>query len=35
MAGILAVLGASMALRLALPVLLGRFADDALGGATT
>jgi ATP-binding cassette subfamily B protein len=35
MAGILAVLGASMALRLALPVLLGWFADDALGGATT
>ena len=35
MAGILAVLGAAMALRLALPVLLGRFADDALGGATT
>ncbi len=35
MAGILAILGGSMALRLALPVLLGRFADDALGGAPT
>ena len=35
MAGILAILGGVMALRLALPVLLGRFADDALGGAST
>ncbi|HEX5946507.1 MAG TPA: ABC transporter ATP-binding protein [Acidimicrobiales bacterium] len=32
MAGILAILGAAMALRLALPLLLGRFADDALAG---
>jgi ABC-type multidrug transport system fused ATPase/permease subunit len=30
--GVLAVLGASMALRLSLPLLLGRFADDALAG---
>ncbi len=35
MAGILAVLGTAMALRLTLPLLLGRFADDALAGATT
>ncbi|MGH9233644.1 MAG: ABC transporter ATP-binding protein, partial [Acidimicrobiales bacterium] len=35
MAGILAVLGAAMALRLTLPLLLGRFADDALAGETT
>ena len=35
LAGILAVLGVAMALRLALPVLLGHFADEALGGATT
>jgi ABC-type multidrug transport system fused ATPase/permease subunit len=35
MTGILAILGGSMALRLVLPVLLGRFADDALGGAST
>jgi len=32
LAGVLAVLGASMALRLSLPLLLGRFADDALAG---
>ena len=32
MAGILAILGAAMVLRLALPLLLGRFADDALDG---
>lgn len=32
---ILAVLGAAMGLRLVLPVLLGRFADDALAGAPT
>ena len=35
MAGILAILGVAMALRLALPLLLGRFADDALGGEPT
>jgi ATP-binding cassette subfamily B protein len=35
MAGILAVLGGAMALRLALPLLLGRFADDAIGGEPT
>jgi ATP-binding cassette, subfamily B, bacterial len=35
MAGILAVLGTAMALRLALPLLLGRFADDAIGGEPT
>ncbi len=35
MAGILAILGAAMALRLALPLLLGRFADDAIGGEPT
>jgi ABC-type multidrug transport system fused ATPase/permease subunit len=35
MAGILAVLGTAMALRLTLPLVLGRFADDALAGATT
>jgi ATP-binding cassette, subfamily B, bacterial len=33
LAGVLAVLGASMALRLSLPLLLGRFADDALAGS--
>jgi len=32
LAGVLAVLGASMVLRLSLPLLLGRFADDALAG---
>jgi ABC-type multidrug transport system fused ATPase/permease subunit len=32
LAGVLAALGASMALRLSLPLLLGRFADDALAG---
>jgi len=32
LAGVLAVLGASMALRLSLPLLLGRFADDAIAG---
>jgi ABC-type multidrug transport system fused ATPase/permease subunit len=32
LAGVLAVLGASMALRLCLPLLLGRFADDAIDG---
>jgi ATP-binding cassette, subfamily B, bacterial len=32
LAGVLAVLSASMALRLSLPLLLGRFADDALAG---
>jgi ATP-binding cassette, subfamily B, bacterial len=32
LAGVLAVLGASMLLRLSLPLLLGRFADDALAG---
>ncbi|MGH9286972.1 MAG: ABC transporter ATP-binding protein [Acidimicrobiales bacterium] len=32
LAGVLAVLGASMVLRLSLPLLLGRFADDALTG---
>ena len=32
LAGVLAVLGASMALRLSLPLLLGRFADEALAG---
>ena len=35
MAGILAILGVAMALRLALPLLLGRFADDALRGEPT
>jgi ABC-type multidrug transport system fused ATPase/permease subunit len=35
MAGILAILGGAMALRLALPLLLGRFADDALAGEPT
>jgi ATP-binding cassette subfamily B protein len=35
LAGIFAVLGGAMALRLALPLLLGRFADDALGGEPT
>jgi ATP-binding cassette, subfamily B, bacterial len=35
MAGILAILGAAMALRLALPLLLGTFADDALAGEPT
>ena len=35
MAGILGVLGAAMALRLALPLLLGTFADDALDGRPT
>ncbi len=30
--GVLAILGASMVLRLSLPLLLGRFADDALAG---
>ena len=35
MAGILAILGAAMVLRLALPLLLGRFADDALAGRPT
>jgi ATP-binding cassette, subfamily B, bacterial len=35
LAGILAVLGGAMGLRLALPLLLGRFADDALGGEPT
>ena len=35
MAGILAILGVAMALRLALPLLLGRFADDALAGRST
>jgi len=33
LAGIIAVLVVAMVLRLALPVLLGRFADDALAGA--
>jgi ATP-binding cassette subfamily B protein len=33
--GILAILGVAMALRLALPLLLGRFADDALEGKPT
>jgi len=33
LAGIVAVLVVAMVLRLALPVLLGRFADDALAGA--
>jgi ATP-binding cassette, subfamily B, bacterial len=32
LAGVLVVLGASMVLRLGLPLLLGRFADDALAG---
>ncbi len=32
LAGVLAVLGASMALRLCLPLLLGTFADDAIEG---
>jgi ABC-type multidrug transport system fused ATPase/permease subunit len=32
LAGVLAVLGASMVLRLSLPLLLGTFADDALAG---
>src|SRR4029450_13594619 len=32
LAGVLAVLGASILLRLSLPSLLGRFADDALAG---
>jgi ATP-binding cassette subfamily B protein len=35
LAGIVAVLVVAMGLRLCLPVLLGRFADDALGGAGT
>ena len=35
MAGILAILGGAMALRLLLPLLLGRFADDALAGEPT
>jgi ATP-binding cassette subfamily B protein len=35
LAGIVAVLVAAMGLRLCLPVLLGRFADDALEGAGT
>jgi ATP-binding cassette, subfamily B, bacterial len=35
LAGVLAVLGASMVLRLSLPLLLGRFADDALAGEST
>ena len=35
MAGILAILGTAMALRLTLPLLLGRFADDALSGEPT
>lgn len=35
MAGILAILGGAMALRLVLPLLLGRFADDALAGEPT
>src|SRR4030095_9669417 len=35
LAGVLAVLGASMALRLSLPLLLGRFADNALAGRPT
>jgi ATP-binding cassette, subfamily B, bacterial len=35
LAGVLAVLGASMVLRLSLPLLLGRFADDALAGKST
>jgi ATP-binding cassette subfamily B protein len=35
MTGILAVLGTGMALRLLLPLLLGRFADDALAGRPT
>ncbi|HEX5366760.1 MAG TPA: ABC transporter ATP-binding protein [Acidimicrobiales bacterium] len=35
LAGVLAVLGVAMALRLVLPPLLGRFADEALGGAST
>ena len=34
LAGIVVVLSAAMGLRLALPVTLGKFADDALGGAT-
>ncbi|MGH9113778.1 MAG: ABC transporter transmembrane domain-containing protein, partial [Acidimicrobiales bacterium] len=32
LAGVLGILGASMALRLCLPLLLGRFADDAIDG---
>jgi ATP-binding cassette, subfamily B, bacterial len=35
MAGILAILGAAMGLRLVLPLLLGKFADDALAGEPT
>jgi ATP-binding cassette subfamily B protein len=35
MAGILAILGAAMGLRLVLPLLLGAFADDALAGEPT
>jgi ATP-binding cassette, subfamily B, bacterial len=35
MAGILAILGGAMALRLVLPLLLGHFADDALAGEPT
>src|ERR687891_1066759 len=32
LAGVFAVLSASMLLRLSLPLLLGRFADDAIAG---
>jgi len=35
MAGIVGVLALSLGARLALPLLLGRFADDALEGAAT